>query len=64
MPEGEGGGGRSGVEEGARQRPGRRWRLERQRARRGSVESGLRRSACGWCRMTTVMEVGRGEGGR
>jgi hypothetical protein len=30
-------GGRSGVEEGARRWPGRRWRLERQRARRGSM---------------------------
>jgi len=39
-PDGEGDG-KSGVEEG------RRWRLESQRMRRGSLESGLRRSTCG-----------------
>ena len=56
-PDGEGDG-KSGVEEG------RRERLESQRMRRGSVESGLQRRACGWWRMTTVVEVGRGQGGR
>uniref|UniRef100_A0A0E0F9F8 Uncharacterized protein n=1 Tax=Oryza meridionalis TaxID=40149 RepID=A0A0E0F9F8_9ORYZ len=53
-----------GAEEGRRRRPGMRRRLERERARRGRVESGLRRRACGWWRMTTVVEVGSGEAGR
>jgi hypothetical protein len=38
--------------------------VERERARRGRVESGLRRRACGWWRITTVVEVGSGERGR
>jgi hypothetical protein len=56
--------GRSGVEEGRRRRPGRRWRLARQRARRGRVESGLRWRAWGWWRTTTVADVWSGDGGR